>query len=324
MLNYLKKFALDVVPSVVATILGAYIVNHYITAKSSADIPHATVASTSEAGKKSEAKKAQVKPAETSAEVTSVPEPGVKARGVSERAMIENRAAERPAEVKPADVRPTDIAKPAETASIPAESKSEIKRPQTPAPREKALAKVAPAQTAAPAPTTVPAAVPATESASASDEPRDANELALEAIKRLRANGESAPRVQETSRQAEPPRVQEPPRTYVVVPVVTAPAPVRPLPPPIVVATPSPTDNAAQGPGPTSPPYTASIDPNRPTPPADIPSPRPPVDLKNEATNAVTHTKNVAEDVLAAAKSMFHAVLPGTDRQSSSASQFTD
>jgi hypothetical protein len=324
MLNYLKKFALDVVPSVVATILGAYIVNHYITAKSSADIPHATVASTSEAGKKSEAKKAQVKPAETSAEVTSVPEPGVKARGISERAMIENRAAERPAEVKPADVRPTDIAKPAETASIPAESKSEIKRPQTPAPREKALAKVAPAQTTAPAPTTVPAAVPATESASASDEPRDANELALEAIKRLRANGESAPRVQETSRQAEPPRVQEPPRTSVVVPVVTAPAPVRPLPPPIVVATPSPTDNAAQGPGPTSPPYTASIDPNRPTPPADIPSPRPPVDLKNEATNAVTHTKNVAEDVLAAAKSMFHAVLPGTDRQSSSASQFTD
>jgi hypothetical protein len=318
MLNYLKKFALDVVPSVVATILGAYIVNHYISAKSSPDHPPAAVASTTEAGKKSEPKKAQVKPAETAAEVTSAPEPGVKAKGISERAMIENRAAERPAEVKPVEVRPTDIAKPAETASISAEPKGEIKRPQ-PAPREKAVAKIAPAQTAAPTPTTAPA----TEAASASDEPRDANELALEAIKRLRANGEGAPRVQETSRQAEPPRVQESPRTAAVVPGVTAPAPVRPLPPPIVVATPSPTDNGAQGPGPTAPPYTASIDPNRPTPPADIP-PRPPVDLKTEANNAVSHTKNVAEDMLAAAKSVFHAVLPGTDKQSSSPSQFTD
>jgi hypothetical protein len=220
--------------------------------------------------------------------------------------------------VKPVEVRPTDIAKPAETASISAEPKGEIKRPQPTPPREKAVAKIAPAQTAAPAPTTVPA----TEAASASDEPRDANELALEAIKRLRANGEGAPRVQETLRQAEP-RVQEPPRTAVVVPGIAAPAPVRPLPPPIVVATPSPTDNAAQGPGPAAPPYTASNDPNRPTPPADIP-PRPPVDLKTEANNAVSHTKNVAEDMLAAAKSVFHAVLPGTDKQSSGPSQFTD
>jgi hypothetical protein len=105
---------------------------------------------------------------------------------------------------------------------------------------------------------------------------------------------------------------------------VTAPAPIRPLPPPIIVAAPSPADNSAQGPTPAPPPYTASIDPNRPTPPAEIPPPRPPVDLKAEAANAMTHTKNVAEDMLAAAKSMFHAVIPGTDRQSSSASQFTD
>jgi hypothetical protein len=310
MLNYLKKFALDVVPSVVATILGAYIVNHYIAAKSNPDTPSAAIASTAVAGKKPEAKKAQAKPAETSAEVTSVPEPGVKAKGISERAIIENRAAERPAEVKPAETT-----KPAETASIPADPKSEIKpeskpetkRAQAPAPREKAVAKVAPAQTTAPAPT------PASETASASDEPRDANELALEAIKRLRANGDGAP------------HVQEPPKTAAVVPAVTTPASVRPLPPPIVVASPSPpTDNAAQGPAPAAAPYTASIDPNRPTPPADIPPPRPPVDLKAEATNAVTHTKNVAEDMFAAAKSMFHAVLPGTDRQSSSASQFTE
>src|ERR1700751_1498506 len=99
MLNYLKKFALDVVPSVVATILGAYIVNHYITAKSTAvDAPAAAVASTTDAGKKADPKK--TRPAQASAEVTPAPEPGVKAKGISERAMIENRAAERPSEVK--------------------------------------------------------------------------------------------------------------------------------------------------------------------------------------------------------------------------------
>src|SRR5271163_2820386 len=86
MLNYLKKFALDVVPSVVATILGAYIVNHYIAAKSATDTPPAAVASTTDAGRKADSKK--TKPAETSAEVVSAPEPGVKAKGISERAMI--------------------------------------------------------------------------------------------------------------------------------------------------------------------------------------------------------------------------------------------
>ena len=37
MLNYLKKFAMDILPSVAATIIGAYIVNHYIVAKP--DVP---------------------------------------------------------------------------------------------------------------------------------------------------------------------------------------------------------------------------------------------------------------------------------------------
>ena len=30
MLNYLKKFALEILPSVAATVIGAYIVNHYV------------------------------------------------------------------------------------------------------------------------------------------------------------------------------------------------------------------------------------------------------------------------------------------------------
>ncbi len=33
MLSYLKKFAVDIFPSVAATVIGAYIVNHYIVSK---------------------------------------------------------------------------------------------------------------------------------------------------------------------------------------------------------------------------------------------------------------------------------------------------
>jgi len=63
------------------------------------------------------------------------------------------------------------------------------------------------------------------------------------------------------------------------------------------------------------PPYAGAAridDPRRPTPPADIPevSSRP-LDLHAEATepSAQEHT-TVAEDMLSAAKSVFHAVLP--------------
>ena len=89
---------------------------------------------------------------------------------------------------------------------------------------------------------------------------------------------------------------------------------VRPLPPPITVSTPSGDGYNAGSPS-TNPPYTASVrndDPSRPTPPAEIPAP-PPLDLRaaaNEPSNARDRAKNVAEDVLSAAKSMFHTVLP--------------
>jgi len=82
------------------------------------------------------------------------------------------------------------------------------------------------------------------------------------------------------------------------------------------------------------PPYTASINadnPNRLVPPADIPPP-PPIDLlRARADKFATRTNNMAQDVLSRTKSMFHSLLPGShgddgggDRQSSSASQFTD
>ena len=46
MLKYITKFAMDILPSVVATIIGAYIVNHYIVAKP--DAPAAAVVSSAD------------------------------------------------------------------------------------------------------------------------------------------------------------------------------------------------------------------------------------------------------------------------------------
>jgi hypothetical protein len=113
--------------------------------------------------------------------------------------------------------------------------------------------------------------------------------------------------------------VQEPP------PRTVAAVPLRPLPPPITVSTP-PLEQAAPGPQPAYPPYTASVDPNRPTPPADIPPPpqQPPLDLRADATaaNPREHARNMAEDMLSAARSVFHAVIPGVS--SSPSGKFAD
>jgi hypothetical protein len=94
-----------------------------------------------------------------------------------------------------------------------------------------------------------------------------------------------------------------------------APAPVPPLPPAIVVATPG----EGYNPGTTGsvrplyPPAARVDDPLRPTPPADIPTASRPMELHAETAASLPEHKNVAtvaEDVLSAAKSVFHAVLP--------------
>ena len=62
MLKYLKKFAMDILPSVAATIIGAYIVNHYITTRP-AEAPVA--AAVSSADPKKAEPGSETKPAET-------------------------------------------------------------------------------------------------------------------------------------------------------------------------------------------------------------------------------------------------------------------
>lgn len=323
MLNYMKKFALEILPSVAATVIGAYIVNHYISAKPAADAPVAAVVSPAVV------KKADPKPDGATSNVASIPEHGVTAKGISERAMIEKSASERPGEFKPSESKPTEAkqpeskpseskpseTKPSETASAPA------KHPTPPAP-PKAVAKTTPAPAASPTAPVETASAPA-------DDHRDANDLARAAIERLRKeDGQSHP--QEASRAPETLRLQEAPHTVAPSTPTVSTASIRPLPPPITVIAP-PVE--AQGNNQGNPaPYTASInpdDPNRLVPPADIPPP-PPIDLRAGADKLATRTNNMAHDVLAKTKSMFHALLPGSngdnggDRQSSSASQFTD
>ena len=315
--KYISKFAMDILPSVAATIIGAYIVNHYIVTKPGANAPAAAVSTAepqAETKPAAEAAKAGSKAPETSTDVANLPEPGIKAKGISEKAMIEKTTAEKPMAVEKPAEKSAD--KPAETASIPAGTRRHL-----PAPREKAVTKPvpAPAQPAASAsapvvsapvvaaPGTVPA--PPVEAAIVPEERRDANDLARAAIERLRGANDGTPRAQESARIPDAPRAQDPPR------VVSA-SPVRPLPPPIMVSTPTAqTFDSSAGSSQMKPPYAARIDdPRRPTPPADIPAASPsspPLDLHAEAEEPSRrgHT-TVAEDVLSAAKSVFHAVLP--------------
>jgi hypothetical protein len=304
MLKYLSKMTMDILPSVVATILGAYIVNHYISNK--ADSPPVSAA---------------VAPAKTDrpdiapADVASLPQAGVHAKGISEKSLFEKPITAKPvekqekSEEKTAETPERPEEKPTETASIPAESK----RQQASA-REKektairnipltASPTVQPAATnAAP---TVPANPPPTVEAAVTPEERrdaNANDLARAAIERLRGSHPS-----EAARAPEPPRAAPT--------LQQASAPVRPLPPPIMVSTP-PSEQQGLGPS-NQQPYSNSVrndDPNRPTPPADIPGARP-LDLQMGAAPSDSpprereHT-NVAEDVLTGVKSMFHSVLP--------------
>ena len=283
MLKIASKFALDIFPSVIATIIGAYIVNHYIVSKPG-EAPIAAALSPATPKK---------------ADLNTSPEPGVRAKGISEKAMIDRSTTDRLAVEKPAEKPADKVDKPAETASIPPDTR---RHPSNP--REKTVAKTVPAQPVVPVVepvVAVPNTAPPVEAAIAPE--RDANDLARAAIERLRGTPDNnAPRASESVRLPDPPRVVAAPAAP------SGPAPsLQPLPPPILVS--APPVEAVQ----TRPMAAArGDDPHRPTPPADIPDPRP-LDLRADAAPDQPppreHT-NVAEDMLSAAKSMFHSVLP--------------
>lgn len=298
MLKYLSKITMDILPSVVATIIGAYIVNHYIVTKPSADAPVAAAVS-SASPKKADA---------ASTDVANIPAAGVRAKGISEKAIFEKsheKSAEKSSEKPPEKAPEASEDKPAETASIPVDTKR-----QPAAPREKTAIRTIPLAVQPAASVVAPAAVPVSpaptvEAIVAPDDRRDANDLARAAIERLRATSGGSPRAPEVPRMVSAPQASVPQQPM-------APA-VRPLPPPIMVSTPPSDEVFGAGPSPMPSNSAAARidDPRRPTPPADIPAARP-LDLSAEppASSAREEHHNVAEDMLLAAKSVFHAVLP--------------
>ncbi|WP_454643523.1 hypothetical protein [Bradyrhizobium liaoningense] len=313
MLKYLAKISMDIFPSVLATIIGAYIVNHYINAKPAADAPAAVVAP-ADAGQNG-------KPAD----VANLPAPGVKAKGIAEKSVTDKPAAD-----KAADHQPVTEPKGSEKAAEKAPDVAPAENPRAkPSAREKAVAKSTPAVTA-------PASVVEANSAPAAAAPAatpDANDLVRAAIERLRKSPEGrsaearssetkpaelkSSEAKPTERSAEP-AVREAARTPEAPRVIgMEPSTVRPLPPPITVSTPS---SEAYGNGGSNPPYTASVgsdDPNRVTPPADIPVPviAPPLDLRADVGASMPRPRktNVADEMLSGMKSMFNSVLPKSD-----------
>ncbi|MCK1585113.1 hypothetical protein IVB03_37545 [Bradyrhizobium sp. 168] len=314
MLKYIAKISMDIFPSVLATIIGAYIVNHYINAKPAADAP-AAVTAPAEAGKNG-------KPAD----VANLPAPGVKAKGISEKNVTDKPAAEKAADHPGAESKTS-------TADVaPAEAAPRGK----PSGREKAVAKSTPAVSAAAPAAPVVEANSAPAAAAPAATP-DANDLVRAAIERLRKSPESKAAEakasdtkaadtkasdNKSSETKAPEKTQEPavreaartPEAPRIIPVDTS--SVRPLPPPTTVSTPAAEAYGNGGSSQPSPPYTASVgneNPNRLTPPADIPVPMiaPPLDLRADAGASMPRPKtNVADDMLSGVKSMFHSVLP--------------
>jgi hypothetical protein len=185
--KYISKFTIDILPSVLATIIGAYIVNHYIVTKP--DAPAAAVASTPEAKKSATL--------ENSSENAGIPGSGVKAKGISEKAMLEKTASERPA----AADRSEPASQPAEARHVP------------PAPRDKPVAKTAqPTEAAA-----------SEEKPDATDLAR----AAIERLRASpEAKVQEAARVPETPRAIEAPRIASIPAVQPLPPpvVVSVPA----------------------------------------------------------------------------------------------------
>lgn len=302
------KYFLEVVPSIVATVVGAYIVTHYINAKSEPDKPQAAVAAPAETSKnvvppaqkaddaadkavKADAAKAEAAKAEA-------------AKSEVARLKAEKLAAEKAAAERAATDRAEAARKAAEKVAAEKLAAEKLASERAAAEkREKTVAKSA------------PVSQPPAETSSAPDDKRDANDLARAAIDRLRS---AEPRQSELQQAPEAARLQEQPRpldriqerakvnSVVYAPPPPSPPVIQQLPPAVTVA-PPPSEAAIVPPPPVSPAPSASVarvdDPSRPTPPADIPSR--PLDLHADGGR-----KSVAEDVVSAAKSVFQAVVP--------------
>lgn len=287
--KFLSKYILEVIPSIFATVVGAYIVTHYINAKPDADKPQTAItapADTSKAGQETpKAEAARLKAEKQAAEKAAAE------RAAADRAENAKKAAEKLAAEK-AVASEKAVSEKAATEKIASEKAAADKRE-----RDRAVAK------------TAPVAPPSSEANAASDDKRDANDLARAAIERLRKTTppSSESRTPETARVEEPKREPERAKVNSVVyaPAATPQTSIQPLPPAVTVA-PAPSEAAimappAPFPTPVDSAEARASDSSRPMPPGEIP----PRDIRNHERE-----RSVAEGVVSAARSVFQAVMP--------------
>jgi hypothetical protein len=300
MVRYLSKFVLEVLPSVVATVIGAWIVSHYINPK--AETPKTEITAPAQGEAKD--------PADTTDAVDA-----------------------KTADAKPTDAKPTDT-KPADAKAETAATKTDTAKTDI---AKTDIAKAKDVDSKSRAGDRPEAA--AKPDARKPEEKRDAMELARAAIERLRgstvdtpapANTTPAPpqvrapvetaRADESVRVVVPapwsqrgPAVVPASTTGTVTTTQTAPAAnVVPLPPPVIVA--APYGRHSVGPevvGAVVPAEQASAD--RPTPPAEIPLQRGGYDLQAQAA-PVEHV-SIADHVLSPMKSFFRAIAPNRNAE---------
>jgi hypothetical protein len=285
MVKYLSKFVLEVLPSVFATVVGAYIVAHYINPSPKAATPKTEVVATAPAG---EAKNA------------------VDPNGTVEEKAIDARlqANAKAADAKPAEAAKVEAAK-VETAKVEtAKPKIAKTDEKTGKPDEKKNAiELARAAIVRLRGTAVEPAAPAPQQVRAPVETARADEGARGAVQP--AANQRTPGVAPAVTTGVAP--QPAPATSVTPP---------PLPPPLIVA--SPYGRHSVGPEATTPAPsveqpgdqpTDRAGADRPTPPADIPFQRG-YDLQAQAA-AVEHV-SIADHVLSTTKSFFRALTPNS------------
>ncbi|MCF2522096.1 cell envelope biogenesis protein TolA [Bradyrhizobium sp. G127] len=296
--KFLSKYILEVIPSIVATVVGAYIVTHYINSKPEADKPKAGISAPAETSK--DAAPQALKADEAGDKAFKETPKAEAARLKAEKLAAEKAAAERAAVDRAENAKRAAEKLAAEKAAAEkaaAEKLASEKAASDKRDRERTVAKSA------------PVASPSAEANGGSE--RDANDLARAAIERLRKS--SDPRSSETPRAPEAARAEEPakpqPERAKVNSVVYAPAApqpsVQPLPPAVNVAPAPPEVAIITPPAPFPKPVDEARgdDSSRLSPPADIPSR--PLDLR-----AREKDRSVAEGVVSAARSVFEAVLP--------------
>jgi hypothetical protein len=274
MLNYLSKFVLQMLPTISATVIGAYIVATWINPKTPPE--QAKVAARSQDQRTAKAATAPAPPAQEAV----APAEAKPAEGKADEAKSSEGKS---AEAKPAEAAETP--KPAKAAGAPDKIRiiPIVKQPaQT---TETTVASTAPAS--------------APEPAVAAEERKDANELARAAIQRLRGGAETARATDEPAKPVAPQVRTQQARVAPEQAQPPAAAVAPPLPPAVSIASP----RIAAG---ENPDQAAS--PERMTPPAEIPPERNPLNL--HASNRVAENPSIADDFLSATKSFFRAITP--------------